>query len=171
VQAGYLRGHVRAGRVALRQTEKTHMKDREETIAFDMNYCQHYTPDTIYGMGGKKATGICGAGVCVKDVRVPKSSHPCIGGHELPDATTVCPKWIRQTREHAEARADAFEEAIRRMTVVGPVVAEWRKKPPRGKAEVIECPVCKGRLHLSQAACNGHVHGHCETADCVSWME
>lgn len=147
------------------------MKDREESIAFDMNYCQHYDAAAIYGMGGKKATGVCAAGVLVNSVRVPKSSHPCIAGHELPDATAVCPAWIRRTREQGEARADAFDAAIKRMTVVMPVVAVWRKKPPLGKAEIIECPICKGRLHLSQAACNGHVHGHCETTGCVSWME
>jgi hypothetical protein len=28
-----------------------------------------------------------------------------------------------------------------------------------------------GWLHLSQSAYNGHVHGKCETDDCVSWME
>lgn len=147
------------------------MRDREEMIAFDMDYCQHYTAETIYGVGGQKATGLCAAEVCVKDVRLRGTSYPCIRGHEIPHAIEACPKWIRRTREQGEARADAFEAAIKRMTIVGPVVSEWRKKPPLGKAEVIECPVCKGRLHLSQASCNGHVHGHCETADCVSWME
>lgn len=60
------------------------------------------------------------------------------------------------------------------MTLVGPVVAEWRdwtEKNRRGKAETIACPVCEGKLHLAQAAYNGHVHGQCETKNCVSWME
>jgi len=55
-----------------------------------------------------------------------------------------------------------------------PVVSKWRtwnEKNRVAKQEVIECPQCKGRLHLSQAAYNGHVHGHCETKGCVSWME
>jgi hypothetical protein len=34
-----------------------------------------------------------------------------------------------------------------------------------------ECPVCKGRLRLSHAAYNGHVHGRCETEGCLAWME
>ena len=146
-------------------------KRREQSIAFDMQYCQHYTPDQIYGGGGHKATGICAAGVTVADVRVPKSSHPCIDGHEMQDPTAVCPHWIRQTREHAEARADAIEARMKLFTIVMPVVGEWRKKPPRGKQEIIECPACKGRLHLTQAASNGHVWGKCETKGCVSWME
>lgn len=60
-----------------------------------------------------------------------------------------------------------------RMTVVMPVVGKWRihPKPKLDRREVIECPKCKGRLHLSQSSYNGHVHGRCETEDCVSWME
>lgn len=73
-----------------------------------------------------------------------------------------------------EARADGFESAMRQMRLVGPVVSKWRtwtKKNRVAKQEVVECPACKGRLHLSQAAYNGHVWGKCETADCVEWME
>lgn len=38
-------------------------------------------------------------------------------------------------------------------------------------AGVDECPVCKGKLYMSHAAYNGHVHGQCETKGCLSWME
>ena len=148
------------------------MKEREQTIEFEMNYCQHYTPDSIFGRGGVKATGLCAAGVKVADVRQGQQRmQPCIGGHNLADATAVCPKWIRRTREQGEAQADAWEDVIRKMTIINPVISEWRKKPPRGKQEVIDCPACKGRLHLSQSSYNGHVHGKCETENCVSWME
>ena len=61
-----------------------------------------------------------------------------------------------------------------RMRLVFTVVKPWRtwtKKNRVAKEEVIECPACKGRLHLSQAAYNGHVWGKCETEGCVSWME
>lgn len=151
------------------------MNDREQTIAFEMNYCQHYGRAPGVGLNM-----VCAAGVDIGSVRIMPSpedrakgifGQPCLSGHLLPDATAVCPHWIRRTREMGEARADAFDEAMRRMRVAGPVIAAWRKKPPRGKAEVIECPVCKGRLHLSQAASNGHVHGKCETPGCLSWME
>ncbi len=49
----------------------------------------------------------------------------------------------------------------------------WRvkPKPKQPRQEVIECPVCKGRLHLAQSSINGHVHGQCETKGCVAWME
>ena len=55
--------------------------------------------------------------------------------------------------------------------IVFPAISEWRNKLPIGKADVVECPICKGRLRLSQAECNGHIHGNCETDGCVSWME
>lgn len=146
------------------------MKTREETIAFDMNYCQHYWR----GIG---ADMVCTAGVDLKTLRrVPTGVRsikwgPCIEGHTLENPQAHCPHWIRRTREQGEKRADAIERSLRQMTVVMPVVDEWRKKEPFGKAEVIECPECKGRLHLSQSSHNGHVHGKCETEGCVSWME
>lgn len=67
-----------------------------------------------------------------------------------------------------DAETKAFLE---RMKVVLAVVKVWREKAPRGKQEVIECPSCAGRLHLSQSSYNGHVHGHCQTEGCVRWME
>jgi len=63
----------------------------------------------------------------------------------------------------------------RRMNLMGTVmtgIKPWRDAHKgRSAQEVVECPACKGPLHLSIAACNGHVHGHCETAGCASWME
>ena len=156
------------------------MKDREETIAFEMNYCQHYEPK--HGIGND--ANWCNAGCDINALRIKPTQEeqargifgqPCIKGHLLPDATAVCPSWIRRTREMGEARADGIEKFWKNMQVVGPVVSEWRKgwskKNRVGKAEVIECPACKGKLHLSQAAVNGHVHVLCETAGCVSWIE
>lgn len=36
----------------------------------------------------------------------------------------------------------------------------------------IDCPVCgEGKLYFSVARSNGHVHAHCTTRLCVSWME
>lgn len=146
------------------------MKSREETIAFEMDYCQHYGR-------GKGSDMVCAKGVDLKTMqKVPTGEKgirwgPCIGGHTLANPHEHCQHWIRRTREQGERRADGIEKSMRMMTVVMPVVAEWRKKLPIGKAEVIECPECKGRLHLSQSSYNGHVHGKCETPGCVAWME
>ncbi len=146
------------------------MKEREEHIEFAMNYCQHYHPRPGAEIG-------CGAGVDIRKMqRVPTGPKgikwgPCIGGHTLENPLAVCRHWLRTTREQGEARADGIERSMKKLTIAGPFIGAWRKKEPYGKAEVVECPVCKGRLHLSQAAYNGHVHARCETADCISFME
>lgn len=142
---------------------------REDHIRFTMNYCQHYD---------RKGTDmVCKAGMNIKEIqRVPTGAKgiawgPCIEGHTLANPTEHCPHWVRKTREMGEKRVDDIEKMLQRMTLVGPVVIAWRNEPPLGKSEIIKCPVCEGRLHLSQAASNGHVHGRCETNDCVAWME
>jgi len=147
------------------------MKDRESTIAFEMNYCQHYKP-----LG---ANINCLAGVDIDkkfDSKTPGifKRIPCHKGHEkYEDPTTECVKWVRRTKEMGEDRANRVEKSFEMLAVAfaDPSISDWRNKEPIGKAGVIDCPVCKGKLHLSQAACNGHVHGKCETKDCLSWME
>lgn len=150
------------------------MKSRESTIEFDMNYCQHYKPQP--GMRQKDYCAL-GHGATERMDAGRKAGEPnmtpCIGGHKASDVLALCPHWIRRTREMGEKRADAVEAMMERMSIVMPVVDKWRThpKPSRDRREVIECPKCKGKLHLSQASYNGHVHAHCETKGCVSWME
>lgn len=170
--------------------------DLEEMVAWTMKYCQHYDPSGVTMIGGKEPHGHCKAGVVYLDQfgRAPKEDekdHIAAGlGAYYPSAgifqricctdggkrseeeqRAMCPKWLRATRDEGEQRFRELQDSDARFKKVMAVVGPWRKKLPRGKAEVIECPACNGRLHLSQAACNGHVHGHCETAGCVSWME
>ena len=59
----------------------------------------------------------------------------------------------------------------KKMRIVLAAISPWRNSLPRGKQTVIECPICRGKLHLSQSSYNGHVHGQCETDGCVEWME
>lgn len=145
------------------------MKDREEHIAFAMNYCQHYAP--------KPGAKGCAAGCAIDTIQkaeIPGKRlkwGPCIDGHLLPNALELCPKWERVTREAAEKRAEHIEQSMRKLTIAGPFIGAWRKKEPRGKAEVVECPVCKGALHLSQSSYNGHVWAKCKTEDCISFIE
>lgn len=168
------------------------MRDREETIAFDMKYCQHYDPGGLSMTGGKEPSGHCKAGVVYLDQfgRAPDDESSKLDGKYYPSSGIYqricctdggkrseeeqrarCPKWIRRTREQGEARADRMEDSLRRMTAAGPIVKEFRKKP-WGKKAVFDCPACKtGKLHLSQSSYNGHVHGRCTTPDCLSWME
>lgn len=96
---------------------------------------------------------------------------PCIGGHNLADPLAHCSKWERRSMEEAEQHATAIDEMLARAEKSAPVITAWRKKLPRGKAEVIECLCCNGRLHLSQSAYNGHVAAKCETANCINFIE
>lgn len=152
-------------------SEDEMIERRDKTIAFEMNYCQHYTR-------GSGANMVCAAGIDLKSVQIVPTGEkgikwgPCIEGHTLTDPKAHCPHWIRRTREMGEKRADALQRSLDMMTLVMPVVSKWRSKPPfKSQRDVIECPVCKGRLHLSQSSYNGHVHGKCETAGCAAWME
>lgn len=148
--------------------------NREKHIEFDMNYCQNYKPKP-----GSVKQDYCSLG-CGASARM-EAAHkagepnmtPCIGGHKAKDVMALCPHWIRRTREMGEKRAEGIAEMMDRMAIVMPVISKWRvkPKPETDRAEVIECPKCKGRLHLTQSSYNGHVSGSCETKECVQWME
>jgi hypothetical protein len=147
---------------------------RESRIEFDRNYCTHYKPQPGAVTVDYCALG-CGASGAMDRARKAGEPNmsPCLGGHRASDPLAICPKWERRSLEHAEKRADAIQEMLDRMEIVGPAVIKWRvkPKPASDRREVIECPKCHGKLHLHQSSYNGHVRGHCETKDCVSWME
>lgn len=147
------------------------MIDRQKVIEFERNYCQHY------GRAENTAGMCCKKGHDLNKVQVVRTGNksiqwgPCIEGHFLKDPTSYCPDWIRRTVEQGEARADEAEKAGLIFSKVLPFVNKWRSKSPKGKEEVVVCPVCQGKLHLFQSSYNGHVHARCETKDCVSFME
>lgn len=150
-------------------------KSRQDHIDFDRNYCVHYAPKPG-SINADYCTIGCGASARMKAARdkggEPKMS-PCIGGHNSKNVMALCSKWERRSLEHAEKRADSIEKHMREMRIADPFIYEWRTKPrPKtSRQETVECPICKGNLHLSQSSYNGHVHAHCETPDCISFME
>lgn len=128
----------------------------------DHRTCRHFT-----GVMDK----CCTVGVEYETFRESADVQlPCLFLHpDKPQAT--CAQYAERTKEELAAEERETNELIKRHMLVMPFVSEWRKKPPRGKQEVVECPACKGRLHLSQSAGNGHVWGRCQTKGCVSWIE
>lgn len=62
----------------------------------------------------------------------------------------------------------AFAKVEAGLEAVAHIRTEYKGRNYKG---VIECPTCKGKLHVTHAACNGHVNARCETPDCISWME
>lgn len=131
-------------------------------------WCIHYRSQS-QGLG-KSDLETCEAGVRFADLGRP---WPCFldKGKSRPDAAP-CEKLRLPTAEEIEAHGLWSKERMAKMVTVMTGIMPWRKaNKGKSKQEVIECPSCKGRLHLSIAAYNGHVHGHCETEGCASWME
>ncbi len=143
--------------------------ERQHHIDFDRNYCTHYAPE------GPEIH--CAAGQPIDQIQrvSPQPGQPkwgpCMMGHLLPNAAALCPRWERRSLAHAEARADGIERSMRQLETAAPFIRQWRAKPPLGKSEVVECPVCHGKLHLSQSGYNGHVRAVCETGDCLNFVE
>lgn len=81
-----------------------------------------------------------------------------------------------QFEEPTDAEVAAYEaegEAlVERFRLIAPLIDKF-KLEHKGKSwqGIVECPVCKGKLHLSHAALNGHVCGQCETEGCLGWIE
>lgn len=49
---------------------------------------------------------------------------------------------------------------------------EGKMRPKKDIYGVIKCPLCEhGDIDYSISSYNGHIHAHCTTVNCVSWME
>lgn len=108
-------------------------------------------------------------GTYLRPGELPAETKPFPGA----DKAKPCPFYEEPTDEQVQAERAKDEAAFERTIAAIKVASAWRvkPKPTSDRSEVVECPVCKGRLHLSQSAYNGHVAGTCETNDCVRWIE
>lgn len=90
-------------------------------------------------------------------------------GHQV----IPCSHRKEPTDEQVEESCRESEKLLQKMVSGLNIAADWRiePKPLEDRREIVECPACKGKLHLFQSSYNGHVHGKCETKDCLSWME
>lgn len=148
------------------------MKEQQET-----NYCRHYN-----GRGFADGT-YCRAGVPDSMFGAAAGAglrRPCVDPNPFAHvrdkagiAIIPCDKRSMYTPEERAQRKTALEAAMLRTLAGLRIANEWRVKgvPATSRHEAVECPECKGKLHLSQSSLNGHVHGACETAGCMSWME
>lgn len=66
-------------------------------------------------------------------------------------------------------KKDDLGEALRHM---GPAIQTIRAdaKEKNRSAGQVKCPKCGGNLGYSIARSNGHIHGRCDTTDCLAWM-
>lgn len=84
-----------------------------------------------------------------------------------------CAHFEEPSPEQVEAARIELATAKDHAMIALDVAAKWRvvPKPAADRREVVECPVCHGKLQLVQFADNGHCHGQCETKGCLSWIE
>lgn len=149
------------------------MRDRQGT-------CKHFN--------GSHHNTHCEAGMCYDQI-TPNASDP--GSYyrmpchrvfpDMKRAAEVwaehgtqgtCEKYEEPTSEDIAADDAAMEAAIARMKRTLPLCVRIKVEHEGENWKGVEtCPECGGKLHLSHAACNGHVWGKCETEDCLAWME
>lgn len=115
----------------------------------------------------------CKAGVVLAELTSklsPGHSMPC---YYIAGTTPIhCDKYERRTVEEVQAEDAEIEAHMAKFILVGPLVRRIKQEHKGESWSGVEaCPVCKGKLHLSHAGYNSHVHGQCETDGCVSWME
>jgi len=141
---------------------KTREEIREHNIQVAMLKCRHFN-----GVQNK----VCEAGVNYDDV-VP---IPCIGyrpGETVKQAE--CDKKSCWTREEAVKNEEEATKRTATFLLALHAASEAAKtlglKKGRGGAGTTECPICKGVLHFSVAAYNGHLWGKCDTKGCAAWM-
>lgn len=148
------------------------MSKRPGDPGYAAQWCIHYR----YNRDKKKPEDdTCEAGVRYDSFPKGFDKKPCFlhkkTGESLPGAMP-CEHLRRPTPDEIAAHEEWLDGRMNRMGIVMTGILPWREAH-KGKSaqEVVECPACHGKLHLSIAAYNGHIHGQCETADCVSWME
>ena len=115
----------------------------------------------------------CAAGIKLSEFyKTPFERRPCHltdKGESHPDAV-ACSHIRRPTPEEIELHRIWQAKRMERLVVVMTSISSWVKEH-RGEYGIIDCPACKGRLHVSVARENGHVHAKCETPGCVSLMQ
>lgn len=152
-------------------------------LLFDKGTCTCLAGVDMRATFGDEKPGIFMRMPCIQFREVPahgrgtycKAGEPTVRREVDRKGETMMPCALRvePTAEQVEQDRLETDAAMERTFVAIKVASEWRvkPKPAKNRREVVECPVCKGRLHLSQSSFNGHVHGKCETEGCVSWME
>lgn len=115
----------------------------------------------------------CDAGINYKALsRDLEWRLPCIPTHTDKRQLAQCEHFTEPTADEVAKDRAEFDAHMDKMRLVMVGIAPLRKEyKGKGYAGIIECPACKGRLHLKISSYNNHAHGRCETPDCVNWME
>jgi hypothetical protein len=118
----------------------------------------------------------CKAGVRYDAIKTDRIL-PCLAiGHSAkmtPDQRrNLCPKLEFPSAEELAEDQKRIDAAIAELMKANDVIAKVKNEHRRKDWIGVEvCPICGGKLHMTHAAYNGHVHGRCETPGCLHWME
>lgn len=115
----------------------------------------------------------CKAGVQFDSLKPNVASGECMPCYYVDGRKPCfCAKFEPKPLVMIQERHKAMDAARDRLMAVNPMVAKVKKEHKGENWRGVEtCPICSGKLHLSHAKYNSHVHGVCETEGCVSWME
>lgn len=148
------------------------MSKRPGDPGYAAGWCVHYRYNRKLREG---EADTCEAGVeYATFANVPFSLRPCFlddAGHSRP-GSAECAKLRLPTAEEISLHEQWAAKRLDTLRVVMVGILPWRQAH-KGKSasEIVECPACNGRLHLSIERYNGHIHGKCETPGCVSFIE
>jgi hypothetical protein len=93
---------------------------------------------------------------------------PCFGKAMKRDKP--CAKRLLPTLEQVNAwKQYTNARLVHTLEAIG-IITEQNKTDKKGRGLVV-CPACGGNLHYTVAGYNGHVHGSCETQECLQWMQ
>lgn len=101
---------------------------------------------------------------------------PCMAKHNV----QTCDKYQEPTDDEIRACEDNFRKSFEGTQMAIALIIEKTGATPnfesfpdaggKGSAGEIECPVCAGVLRYAVSGVNNHIHGHCSTPGCLSWM-
>ena len=84
----------------------------------------------------------------------------------------VCEKYEERTPEEEEQEKRDMQEAMDQVEMMLPLLNDLRKKHKhKDWSGTLECPKCKGVLHVSHCGYNGHIWAKCKTENCITWAE
>lgn len=93
---------------------------------------------------------------------------PCFG-KGLP-CEKVCEKKLLPTKDQVAAWKEYTNGRLVHTVEAIAIITKQNDEDKKGRG-IIVCPACQGKLHYSVASYNGHVHGSCETQECLQWMQ
>lgn len=139
---------------------------REQFIKSALSSCRHFN-----GIQNKA----CAAGI-VYEAAGHVGLMPCIPRHLDGKEPWKCDLFEIMSQEDAGKEADerilCYERGVKARHAAKDDAHSKGFGKGHGGQGAIPCPCCDGgTLRYSVASYNGHMHGRCTTAGCVSWME